>query len=137
MRKPILSFLLGSVVLCQIASAQYVQNALPPEDISSRPIFGDNQRLSHASRYAGPTVPQVRWVASGGAIHEPTDLQGTVVAPQMTAFEACVTPTMASSTRSRRRIGGPFGHPSGDKYRPLRPSTLPSMCLATTMCFCK
>lgn len=90
MRKVILSLLFGCAALCQIASAQYVLNALPPERISSRPIFGDNQRLSHASRYAGPTVPQVRWVATGGAIHEMTNLITTdgsfVIAPQMTAF---------------------------------------------------
>ncbi|GBC90501.1 MAG: PQQ-binding-like beta-propeller repeat protein [Fimbriimonadales bacterium] len=109
MRKPILSFLLGSVVLCQIASAQYVQNALPPEDISSRPIFGDNQRLSHTSRYAGPTVPQVRWVASGGAIHEPTDLQGTVVAPQMTAFGSVRYPYYGFFDSLTGEFGGPFG----------------------------
>ena len=86
MKRYLLFGLLTGIVLWQSASGQYVLRALPPEELSSMPIYGANQRLSHTSPYEGPTIPQVRWVASGGAINEPTHLSGRVIAPQMSIF---------------------------------------------------
>lgn len=90
-------------LLVSILPAQYVHDAEPPPDrvtnfsgvipnnhFSRRSTAGANQRHSHTSPFDGPTVPSIRWVASGGLLAEVThfapplipDPAGMLVVPQ-------------------------------------------------------
>lgn len=109
MKRCMLFGLMVGIVLWQSASGQYVLQALPPEDLSSMPIYGANQRLSHTSPYEGPTIPQVRWVASGGAINEPTHLSNLVIAPQMSIFGAVRFPYYGLFDAQRGLFRGSLG----------------------------